>query len=593
MTENMFSKMAAKIFLCALLFSTTHVGADELNNVQWFQRDIGDGVTWNYYLFEDLYGSPQSVSYIEADLDNPNVEVVLPYLASSRDQTSDLIPDQFANAVGGINGTYFDTRAGFGGHETYLRVNSVDVPQGDTPTKGAWSYDSGLTIDASDNVTVAEVPTGGWTNDVSSTDIIANGPMLTNGGSIDSSYLSGIGSHCTSRNPRSAVGVTSGNNLIMLTVDGRTDSSAGMTCEELAQTMLDLGCDQSTNLDGGGSTTLWADGEPFSGVINYPSDNSNYDHLGERSVSNAIAVTSTAASTPTWDARLDSVTFNNLTRSGENFPVTATYTNLGTETWTTSNLSVMTSRAFGRSSDFIPSGQELTFYSMSPSTVATGETATITLNLESPDVVSDTNYQETFALSSTAVGYFGPADNELGFSVTVRPELTGAPPTMIVQGGSNGINNQWYEEPVGSWGNSSVSFSAPGVTNDGTQRFVGAASTGRSARFSPIFDVAGMYRVEVAFPSSTNNIEVQYAVNHAGGTSTFDIDQHPTGGLNNQWVELGEFEFTTGESGGLGIHNITVSNPTDTGNRFYSGAVRIDYVGSSMASIIGNKWTVD
>ncbi len=574
------------LILC--LLSTADLAADELSNVEWFQREIGDGVVWNYYLFEDLYGAPQSVSYIEVDLNNPNVGVVIPYLASSRGRTSAIIPNQFPSAVAGINGTYFDTRAGLGGHETYLRVGGVEIPQGDVPSKGAWSYDSGLTIDALDNVNVTEIPAGGWSDDVSSTDILANGPMLTNGGDIDSAYLSGIGSHCTARNPRSAVGVTPENQLIMLTVDGRTDSAAGMTCEELAQTMLLLGCNNSTNLDGGGSTTLWAQGEPFNGVINYPSDNSNYDHLGERSVSNAIAVTSIPPTIPPWDARLNSVVYNNLTRSGEDYPVIANYTNLGTETWTTENISVITSRAFNRPSDFIPSGQETSFFSMSPSTVPSGQDATITLNLVAPKVSLDTNYQETFALSSTPVGYFGPADSELGFSVTVRPELSGAPPTMIVQGGTNGLNNQWYEELSGSWGNSSVSFTAPGVTNEGTQRYVGASSTGRTARFSPVFDVPGIYSIEVAFPESTNNILVQYTVQYDGGSATFDIDQHPSAGLNNRWIELGEFEFTTGESDGLGIHSISVSNSTATGNRFYSGAVRIDYVGPPKARV--NSW---
>ena len=46
-----------------------------------------------------------------------------------------------------------------------------------------------------------------------------------------------------------------------------------------------LGMDESINLDGGGSATLWVEGY---GVCNHPSDNKKFDHEGERIVTNAI-----------------------------------------------------------------------------------------------------------------------------------------------------------------------------------------------------------------------------------------------------------------------------------------------------------------
>jgi Phosphodiester glycosidase len=573
-----------RIFLKTLLFSSlvccfpAYCLAEDLDSVRWFQREVGDGVVWNYYLFDDLYGAKQSVSFIEADLSNPNVRVVLPYLASSRGKLSSFTPNQWPNAVGAVNGTYFDTSSGGGGHETFLRVTGIDIPRGDEPTKGPWSYNGAMTIQSADGVEVQSVPPGGWPSDVTSVDLMANGPILSEDGTIFSDSFVAIGSHCTARHPRSVVGITPENHLLLVAIDGRTDKARGMSCEETAQLMVDLGCDDSLNLDGGGSTALWAAGEPYNGVVNYPSDNKNYDHLGERSVSNGIAVTSSAPFIAAWDGRLGSLSSDALTRSGDSYPVTVSYTNLGTETWTTSNVSVVPSRDFGRSSDFVPSGQETTFFTMVPASVATGETATFTLNLTSPDVATDTVYTENFALSSSSVGYFGPADSELNFSVTVRPELTGAPSVMVVQGGASGVNHQWYEEISGSWGNSSVSFNVPGVTNEGTQRYVSATSTGRSARFRPIFDANGVYTVEVAFPSSSNSIAVQYTVEDRNGTSTFDLDQYSGAGQTNQWIKLGEFEFTTESSGNFGAHSITVGNPAATGSRFYSGAVRLDYI---------------
>jgi hypothetical protein len=58
-----------------------------------------------------------------------------------------------------------------------------------------------------------------------------------------------------------------------------------MTLDELANFMLTLGVWQGVNLDGGGSTTMVVRGK----VVNSPSD-----ATGERSVSNAILVVSSA-----------------------------------------------------------------------------------------------------------------------------------------------------------------------------------------------------------------------------------------------------------------------------------------------------------
>jgi len=64
-------------------------------------------------------------------------------------------------------------------------------------------------------------------------------------------------------------------------VDGRQrDLSAGMTLDELARHLVGLGCLEAMNLDGGGSTTLWFDGQ----VRNRPCD--GY----ERTVANSVLV---------------------------------------------------------------------------------------------------------------------------------------------------------------------------------------------------------------------------------------------------------------------------------------------------------------
>ncbi|NLP17764.1 MAG: phosphodiester glycosidase family protein, partial [Firmicutes bacterium] len=59
------------------------------------------------------------------------------------------------------------------------------------------------------------------------------------------------------RHPRSAAGVSAdGKTLYLVAVDGRQDESRGLTQEELARVLLNLGAAEAINFDGGGSTTL-------------------------------------------------------------------------------------------------------------------------------------------------------------------------------------------------------------------------------------------------------------------------------------------------------------------------------------------------
>ena len=87
----------------------------------------------------------------------------------------------------------------------------------------------------------------------------------------------------TTRHPRTGVGFSSDSStLYLITVDGRSESSSGMSLVEFASLMQALGVAQGLNLDGGGSTTLVIRGM----VVNHPSDST-----GERKVGNALLVT--------------------------------------------------------------------------------------------------------------------------------------------------------------------------------------------------------------------------------------------------------------------------------------------------------------
>ena len=80
------------------------------------------------------------------------------------------------------------------------------------------------------------------------------------------------------RAPRSAVGVTKNGNILLAVVDGRQSHSHGLTLTEFAQLLVKFGVRDALNLDGGGSSALYAGGT----VLNAPSDGT------ERSVGSAL-----------------------------------------------------------------------------------------------------------------------------------------------------------------------------------------------------------------------------------------------------------------------------------------------------------------
>jgi hypothetical protein len=84
------------------------------------------------------------------------------------------------------------------------------------------------------------------------------------------------------RHPRTAVGFSrDSTRLYLVTVDGRQESTSGMSLTELAKLMLDLGVYEGMNFDGGGSTTMVVDGR----LVNSPSDKN-----GERAVGSGLLV---------------------------------------------------------------------------------------------------------------------------------------------------------------------------------------------------------------------------------------------------------------------------------------------------------------
>ena len=93
---------------------------------------------------------------------------------------------------------------------------------------------------------------------------VGGGPVLVQQGETEISNnreLMFTGKAINDKHPRTAMGYTKDNKLIILVVQGRSESSSGATLTQEAQILKDLGCWEALNLDGGGSSCLLVNGK--------------------------------------------------------------------------------------------------------------------------------------------------------------------------------------------------------------------------------------------------------------------------------------------------------------------------------------------
>ena len=93
--------------------------------------------------------------------------------------------------------------------------------------------------------------------------------------------------HQGTRHPRTAIGITGDNRLIMLVVNGRLTGCSGFSAKEMTNFLKEnFDPKYALNLDGGGSSCMCVAGcgDPDTHVVNWPCDNGKRDHAGERTV---------------------------------------------------------------------------------------------------------------------------------------------------------------------------------------------------------------------------------------------------------------------------------------------------------------------
>ena len=185
--------------------------------------------------------------------------------------TSEIAEDH--NAIFAVNGDYY----GFRNSGYVLRNGTL---YRDTAT----SDGEDLVIDDNGNFSIInENETSADSLNIDDiSQILSFGPSLIEDGKIVVDSSSEV-SQSKNSNPRTAIGQISALHYVIIVSDGRTSESAGLSLLELAQEFQERGCTTAYNLDGGGSSTMYFNGE----LVNNPTDGRNF---GEREVSDIVYI---------------------------------------------------------------------------------------------------------------------------------------------------------------------------------------------------------------------------------------------------------------------------------------------------------------
>ena len=290
------SLLLFQYILFIFLFSCGDIKKKEKIKILWtkYNIDLPEGM--------ELYQGINSEMPLKAwvaiiDLDNPNIAIKV---LSSSDKDRMDTPQQFMEITQArlvINGGYFNATKIPSQHVGLLKTNNIlEEPASHSIyrdskkhfiTRGAFGILQDGKVDIAwcstknDSIFEWDRPINNRPGSSSDSipfskgqywnvrDAIHAGPVLISDGNIDLTINDEVffNTPVAGVQPRTAVGYTNDNDLILMVVDGRQVDSRGVYLEELAIMMLEFNCIEAINLDGGGSSTMVADNR----LVNRPS----------------------------------------------------------------------------------------------------------------------------------------------------------------------------------------------------------------------------------------------------------------------------------------------------------------------------------
>ncbi|MFS9313859.1 phosphodiester glycosidase family protein [Streptococcus infantis] len=280
-----FSYSMLKTFVLAETISTVATTSTSTNTATASQAAKTATVTDSSYKDDNI-----SINLSETTVNSTQV-----YIADVTVSSSDYLKTAFAqnafgtnvtaktsetaadnNAILAVNGDYY------GANSTgYVIRNGVvyrDTVREDSSNGDLAIYKVGsFKIIYEDQISADQLVKDGVVN------LLAFGPALVENGEIAVGTNEEVGQAMAS-NPRTAIGIIDENHYIIVVSDGRTSESKGLSLYQMAEVMKSYGVKTAYNLDGGGSSTLYFNGQ----VINKPTTGGN--RISERAVSDIVYI---------------------------------------------------------------------------------------------------------------------------------------------------------------------------------------------------------------------------------------------------------------------------------------------------------------
>ena len=280
-----FSYTMLKTFVLAETILTVATTNTSSNTAQASQAAKTATITDSSYKDENI-----SINLTETTVNHTQV-----YVADVRVSSSEYLKTAFAqnsfgtnvtaktsvtatdnNAILAVNGDYYGANS-----SGYVIRNGVVYR--DTVRENSNNGDLAIYKDGSfkiiyeDQISADQLVKDGVVN------LLAFGPALVENGEIAVGKNQEVGQAMAS-NPRTAIGIIDENHYIIVVSDGRTSESEGLSLYQLAEVMKSYGAKAAYNLDGGGSSTLYFNGQ----VINKPTTGGN--KISERAVSDIVYI---------------------------------------------------------------------------------------------------------------------------------------------------------------------------------------------------------------------------------------------------------------------------------------------------------------
>ena len=280
-----FSYSMLKTFVLAETISTVATTSTSTNTATASQAAKTATVTDSSYKDDNI-----SINLSETTVNSTQV-----YIADVTVSSSDYLKTAFAqnafgtnvtaktsvtaadnNAILAVNGDYY------GANSTgYVIRNGIvyrDTVREDSSNGDLAIYkDGSFKVIYEDQISAEQLVNDGVVN------LLAFGPTLVENGEIAVDTNTEVGQAMAS-NPRTAIGMIDENHYIIVVSDGRTSESEGLSLYQLAEVMKSYGVKTAYNLDGGGSSTLYFNGQ----VINKPTTGGN--KISERAVSDIVYI---------------------------------------------------------------------------------------------------------------------------------------------------------------------------------------------------------------------------------------------------------------------------------------------------------------